>query len=134
MTKEDLKDFLFETLNEHDSLFSDLSLDDETDTIFIKSVDGENFIVTVSPVTADEALIELWAKKNPELMSLALGVLNMRDLGGFTEEETDQLFIRYQQKNGLHGQVTREGLKNWYDGYSPEMGPSVCSPVWRAVA
>lgn len=88
MTKEDLKDFLFETLNEHDSLFSDLSLDDETDTIFIKSVDGENFIVTVSPVTTDEALIELWAKKNPELMSLALGVLNMRDLGGFTEEET----------------------------------------------
>ena len=41
MTKEDLKNFLFETLNEHDSLFSDLSLDDETDTIFIKSVDGE---------------------------------------------------------------------------------------------
>ena len=64
-----------------------ISLDDETDTIFIKSVDGENFIVTVSPVTADEALIELWAKKNPELMSLALSVLNMRDLELFTEEE-----------------------------------------------
>ena len=88
MHKDDLKDFLFDILNEHDTIFSDLSLDDETDTIFIKSVDGENFIVTVSPVTADEALIELWAKKNPELMSLAFGVLNMRDLGGFTEEET----------------------------------------------
>ncbi len=88
MHKDDLKDFLFDILNEHDTIFTDLSLDDETDTIFIKSVDGENFIVTVSPVTADEALIELWAKKNPELMSLALGVLNMRDLGGFTEEET----------------------------------------------
>lgn len=87
MTKENLKVFLFETLNEHDSLFSDLSLDDETDSIFIKSVDGKNFIVTVCPVTADEALIKLWAKKNPELMSLALGVLNMRDLGEFTEEE-----------------------------------------------
>lgn len=88
MDKDKLKDLLFEMLNEHDALFSDLSLDDETDTIFIKAVDGENFIVTVSPVTADEALIELWAKRNPELMSLALGVLNMRDLGGFTEEET----------------------------------------------
>lgn len=88
MHKDDLKDFLFEILNEHDTIFMDISLDDETDTIFIKSVDGENFIVTVSPVTVDEALIELWAKKNPELMSLALGVLNMRDLGGFTEEET----------------------------------------------
>lgn len=90
MTKEDLKDFLFEMLNEHDSLFSDLSLDDETDSIFIKSVDENNFIITVSPVTANEALIELWAKKNPELMSLALGVLNMRDLGEFTEEEVDR--------------------------------------------
>lgn len=88
MHKDDLKDFLFDILNEHDTIFTDISLDDETDTIFIKSVDGENFIVTVSPVTVDEALIELWAKKNPELMSLALGVLNMRDLGGFTEEET----------------------------------------------
>lgn len=87
MDKDELKDLLFEMLNEHDALFSDLSLDDETDTIFIKSAGGESFIVTVSPVTADEALIELWAKRNPELMSLALGVLNMRDLGGFTEEE-----------------------------------------------
>lgn len=41
MHKDDLKDFLFDILNEHD-------------TIFIKSVDGNNFIVTVSPVTADE--------------------------------------------------------------------------------
>lgn len=88
MNKDKLKGLLFEMLNEHDALFSDLSLDDETDTIFIKAVDGENFIVTVSPVTTDEALIELWAKRNPELMSLALGVLNMRDLGGFTDEET----------------------------------------------
>lgn len=88
MNKDELKNLLFEMLNEHDALFSDLSLDDETDTIFIKTVDGENFIVTISPVTADKALIELWAKRNPELMSLALGVLNMRDLGGFTEEET----------------------------------------------
>lgn len=68
-------------------MFSDLSLDDETDTIFIKSVDGKKFIITVSPVTAEEALIELWAKKNPEMMSLALSVLNMRDLGEFTEKE-----------------------------------------------
>lgn len=47
MHKDDLKDFLFDILNEHDTIFTDISLDDETDTIFIKSVDGENFIVTV---------------------------------------------------------------------------------------
>lgn len=40
-------------------------------------------------MTADEALIELWAKKNSELMSLVLGVTYMRDLGVFTGEEAD---------------------------------------------
>lgn len=48
------------------------------------------FIITVSPVTADEAIINLWAKKNPELMSIALNVVNMRDLGEITEEEADR--------------------------------------------
>lgn len=89
MDKDGLKDFLFGIMNEHNKMFSDISLDDETDTIFVSTVDGGQFIVTVSPLTADEALIELWAKKNPELMSLALGVLNMRDLGTFTEDEAN---------------------------------------------
>lgn len=48
------------------------------------------FIITVSPVTADEAIINLWAKKNPELMSIALNVVNMRDLGEITEEEANR--------------------------------------------
>lgn len=90
MDKDGLKDFLFDVMNENDTKFSDISLDDETDTIFVNTVDGRRFIVTVSPVTADEALIELWAKKNPERMSLALGVLNMRGVGVFTEEETNK--------------------------------------------
>ena len=66
-----------------------MSLDNETDTILVKAVGGEKFIVTVSPVTADETIIGLWAKKNPELMSLALSTIYMRDLGVFTEEETN---------------------------------------------
>ena len=56
MDVDELKNLLFEMLEGNGELFSDLSLDDETDTIFIKSVDGERFIVTVSPVTADETL------------------------------------------------------------------------------
>ena len=87
--KDGLKNFLFDIMNKYDGMFADISLDDETDTIFVNTVDGGRFIVTVSPVTADEALLELWAKKNPERMSLALGVLNMRDLGAFTEEEAN---------------------------------------------
>lgn len=90
MVVEELKNLLFEMLKGHDALFPDLSMDDETDTIFIKSADGKRFIVTVSPVTADEAFIELWAKQNPELMSLALGVMYMRDLDAFTEEEVNE--------------------------------------------
>ena len=88
--KDGLKNFLFDIMNKYNGMFAGISLDDETDTIFVNTVDGGRFIVTVSPVTADEALIELWAKKNPELMSLALGVLNMRELGAFTEEETNE--------------------------------------------
>ncbi len=87
--KDALKDFLFDIMNEHDEMFADISLDDETDTIFVRTVDRDRFLVTVSSVTADKALIELWSKKNPELMSLALGVLNMRNLGEFTEEEVN---------------------------------------------
>ena len=87
--KDRLKDFLFDIINKYDGMFADISLDDETDTIFVNTVDGGRFTVTVSPVTADKALLELWAKKNPKLMSLALGVLNMRSLGAFTEEEAN---------------------------------------------
>lgn len=90
MDKDKLKDFLFEILNENDELFSDVSLDDETDTLFLTGVGGKRFIVTVSAVAADKAIIELWAKKNPELMSIALGVVYMRDLGVFTGEETSK--------------------------------------------
>ena len=80
--------FLFDIVNEHGTKFTDISLDDKTDTIFLNTVDGGRFIATVSPVAADEALIELWAKRKQEYMSLALGVLNMRDLEVFTEEES----------------------------------------------
>ena len=87
--KDRLKDFLFDIMNKYDGMFADISLNDETDTIFVNTVDGGRFTVTVSPVTADKALLKLWAKKNPKLMSLALGVLNMRSLGAFTEEEAN---------------------------------------------
>lgn len=98
--KDALKDFLFDIMNEHDEMFADISLDDGTDTIYVRTVNGDKFIVTVSPVTADEALIELWTKKNPELMSLALGVLNMRSLGGVTEEEANSYLSSILEKGG----------------------------------
>ena len=92
MDKDKLKDFLFEILNENDELFSDVSLDDETDTLFLTSVGGKRFIVTVSAVAADKAIIELWAKKNPELMSIVLGVVYMRDLGGSRKKKQVNIY------------------------------------------
>ncbi len=58
-----------------------MSLNDETDTLFITTVDGKRFIVTVSPMTEDKSLTELWEKKNSQLMTIVLGVIYMRDLG-----------------------------------------------------
>lgn len=49
---------------------------------------------------------------------------------GFTEEQTDQLFIRYQQKNGLQSQVMREGLKNCYGGYHAKPEKDYTIPVY----
>lgn len=98
MDKDKLKDYLFEILNENDELFSDVSLDDETDTLFITTVDGKRFIVTVSPMTEDESLTELWEKKNSQLMTVALGVIYMRDLEVFTEEETNKYLSEIVKK------------------------------------
>ena len=94
MCKDDIKSFLFNIMKKQATMFSNISLDDETDTILVTSTDGKQFIVTVNPITADEALIEIWAKKNPKLISLALSVLNMQDLGIFTEEETDMYLFK----------------------------------------
>ena len=47
---------------------------------------------------------------------------------GFTEEEVDCLFTRYQEWRGSEGQVTREGLKTWYDGYHVKTGERLYNP------
>ena len=36
---------------------------------------------------------------------------------GFTEKEVDLLFEKYERESAGLGEVTREGLKKWYDGY-----------------
>ncbi len=47
---------------------------------------------------------------------------------GFTEQEVDQLFVRYQQNTPFQRRVTREGLKNWYDGYHVKSGKRLYNP------
>ncbi len=47
---------------------------------------------------------------------------------GFTEKEVDMLFERYQKQNTKPAQVTREGLKIWYDGYHTKSGERLYNP------
>lgn len=46
---------------------------------------------------------------------------------GFTEKEVDVLFEKYLQ-NEPNPQVTREGLRIWYDGYHTKSGERVYNP------
>ncbi len=46
---------------------------------------------------------------------------------GFTEAEVDMLFARYEQRTKRR-QVTREGLRKWYDGYFTASGERVYNP------
>jgi len=46
---------------------------------------------------------------------------------GFTEEEVDTLFARYQARTEDQN-ITREGLRTWYDGYHIKGGGRVYNP------
>ena len=41
MTKNEMKDLLFETLNEHDTLFSDITLNDTLNSLIVTSIRSE---------------------------------------------------------------------------------------------
>lgn len=47
---------------------------------------------------------------------------------GFTEKDVDVLYERYREKNKKILNVSREGLKLWYDGYSTKSGEKLYNP------
>lgn len=47
---------------------------------------------------------------------------------GFTEQEVDILFQRYQKQDFQTENVTREGLRLWYNGYHTKSGECVYNP------
>lgn len=47
---------------------------------------------------------------------------------GFTDQEVDDLFARYKKKRTEAAQITREGLKKWYDGYHTKGGARLYNP------
>lgn len=47
---------------------------------------------------------------------------------GFTDEEVDELYARYQEQDIQNPHVTRQGLRFWYDGYHTKGGKLVYNP------
>lgn len=47
---------------------------------------------------------------------------------GFTEEEVDMLFDRYKRNNVGKEQITRKGLRDWYNGYYTRLGVRLYNP------
>lgn len=47
---------------------------------------------------------------------------------GFTDSEVDELYARYSNRYGDNREVTREGLRTWYDGYHTKSGERVYNP------
>lgn len=47
---------------------------------------------------------------------------------GFTEKEVDNLYAKYESKNAEDRKVTREGLKEWYNGYHTVSGERLYNP------
>lgn len=47
---------------------------------------------------------------------------------GFTEDEVEELFQRYQSGHLKTEHITREGLRLWYDGYHTKSGARVYNP------
>ena len=47
---------------------------------------------------------------------------------GFMESEVDELYKRYLKQDIMERKVTRDGLRNWYDGYHIKAGERVYNP------
>lgn len=47
---------------------------------------------------------------------------------GFTEKEVDSLYKSYEESSIEPKQITREGLKHWYDGYYTRSGERLYNP------
>ncbi|MFG6384410.1 MAG: hypothetical protein K1V96_09165 [Lachnospiraceae bacterium] len=97
MTKKDLLDWLFEMLNEHDSLFLDVGLDDTLDALLVTTIDKERFIIMTDYLKENEEMIRCWEKNNPVTFVIEMALMILADLGIISE----------RQREDFHLQVTK---------------------------
>ncbi len=78
MAKDELKDWLFDILNENDSIFEDIALNEKMDILEVKTLSGQNYMIKVDS-------FEDVAKKNANegyaVLSLSMSVLGLLDFG-----------------------------------------------------
>lgn len=118
---------------------------DEWDYIFHKGFvtdeDKKSYIAFLSSLLKDQPYVELaymtgilpiakyssGSELNMFIEYTMVGKERFGDFFGFTELEVDMLYERYL-KNMAIPKVTREGLREWYDGYQTMSGERLYNP------
>lgn len=109
---------------------------------FATDADKDNFTKFLSNLLKDKAYVELAYMTGilPISKYSSGSELNMfceytmvteekfSEYFGFTDEEVDDLYERYQKKHVEEKKITREGLRTWYDGYHTKSGERVYNP------
>lgn len=109
---------------------------------FATDADKDNFTKFLSNLLKDKAYVELAYMTGilPISKYSSGSELNMfceytmvteekfSEYFGFTDEEVDDLYERYQKKHVEEKKITREGLRAWYDGYHTKSGERVYNP------
>lgn len=109
---------------------------------FAAEEDKENFTKFLSNLLKDKAYVEMAYMTGilPIAKYSSGSELNMfceytmvneekyEEYFGFTDEEVDDLYVRYQGQVMQKKRVTREGLRIWYDGYHTKGGKRVYNP------
>lgn len=94
MTKDKLKDYIFEILNENDSNFKDIFLDDIADTIRLKMQSDEEYLLKLESREESEMKHR---KKSYISLVLGIAVLGLFDFD-IIEWEDAEIFLKKIQK------------------------------------
>lgn len=109
---------------------------------FVTDGDRQEFTVFLSNLLKDKAYVEMAYMTGilPIAKYSSGSELNMfceytmvseekySDCFGFTESEVDELYDRYTGRNSSFAKISREGLREWYDGYHTKSGERVYNP------
>lgn len=91
MTKNEFKDLLFDILNEQDSLFYDVELDESLDSIIVRVIDNDEFIIHTDSLLKDDREIRRFIKDFPLLCFMEMAVIKLYQYRFIDEQEKERL-------------------------------------------